>query len=103
MQLFSRNKALSVLSLGALAALGACGDDVTVPVAPAAPVVISITPPSSSLNVGESVSFAVQISGGNPAPTLASCTSSNTAVATAAVNAGASRSPALSSRDQSSS
>ncbi len=91
MQLFSRNKALSVLSLGALAALGACGDDVTVPVAPAAPVVITITPPSSSLNVGESVSFAVQISGGNPAPTLASCTSSNTAVATAAVNAGACR------------
>ncbi len=91
MQLFSRNKALSVLSLGALAALGACGDDVTVPVAPAAPVVISITPPSSSLNVGESVSFAVQISGGSPAPTLASCTSSNTAVATAAVNAGACR------------
>ncbi|WP_439643110.1 beta strand repeat-containing protein [Gemmatimonas sp.] len=91
MQLFSRNKTLSVLSLGALAALGACGDDVTVPVAPAAPVVISITPPSSSLNVGESVSFAVQISGGNPAPTLASCTSSNTAVATAAVNAGACR------------
>lgn len=88
MQLFSRNKALAALSLGALAALGACGDDVTVPVAPPAPVVISITPPNANMNVGESLNFAVQISGGSTtaAPTLASCTSSNTAVATAAVS-----------------
>lgn len=88
MQLFSRNKALIALSLGAMAALGACGDDVTVPVAPPAPVVISITPPNANMNVGESLNFAVQISGGNltAAPTLASCTSSNSAVATAAVS-----------------
>jgi uncharacterized protein YjdB len=91
MQLFSRKKALAALSLGALAALGACGDDVTVPVAPAAPVVISITPPSASMNVGESVSFAVQISGGSTTPTLASCTSSNPAVASAAVAGSACR------------
>ncbi|MCE2954984.1 MAG: Ig-like domain-containing protein [Gemmatimonas sp.] len=93
MQLFSRNKALAALSLGALAALGACGDDVTVPVAPAAPVVISITPPSASMNVGEALNFAVQISGGSTtaAPTLSSCTSSNAAVATAAVQGSACR------------
>ena len=85
MSLFNRNKALVALSLGALAALGACGDDVTVPVAPAAPVVLTISPPSASMNIGESLNFAVQISGGSTtsAPTLASCTSSNTAVATA--------------------
>ena len=87
MQLFSRNKALAAVSLGALAALGACGDDVTVPVAPAAPVVISISPPSATMNVGERLTFAVSIGGGSAtaAPTLASCTSSNTAVITAAV------------------
>ncbi len=93
MQLFSRNKALAALSLGALAALGACGDDVTVPVAPPAPVVISITPPNANMNIGESLNFAVQISGGSTtaAPTLASCTSSNTAVATATVSGQACR------------
>ena len=93
MQLFSRNKALAALSLGALAALGACGDDVTVPVAPPAPVVISITPPNANMNIGESLNFAVQISGGSTtaAPTLQSCTSSNTAVATATVSGQACR------------
>ncbi len=87
MQLFSRKKAIIAVSLSALTALGACGDNVTVPVAPAAPVVVSITPPSASMNVGERLNFAVQISGGSTtaAPTLASCTSSNAAVATAAV------------------
>jgi len=84
MQLFSRNKAIIALSLGALA-LGACGDDVTVPVAPAAPITLSITPPSANMNIGESVNFAVQISGGpsTGGPTLASCTSSSATVATA--------------------
>jgi uncharacterized protein YjdB len=93
MPLFNRNKALVALSLGALAALGACGDDVTVPVAPAAPVVLTISPPSASMNIGESLNFAVQISGGSTtaAPTLASCTSSNTAVVTAAVAGSACR------------
>ena len=61
MQLFSRNKAIVALALSALA-LGACGDDVTVPVAPAAPTTLSITPPSATMNVGEAVNFAVQIS-----------------------------------------
>ncbi|MBU6365902.1 MAG: Ig-like domain-containing protein [Gemmatimonadetes bacterium] len=93
MPLFNRNKALVALSLGALAALGACGDDVTVPVAPAAPVVLTISPPSANMNIGESLNFAVQISGGSAtaAPTLASCTSSNAAVATAAVQGSACR------------
>ena len=85
MQLFSRNKAIVALSLGALA-LGACGDDVTVPVAPAAPITLSITPPSANMNIGEAVNFAVQISGGATAPTLASCTTSSATVATALVS-----------------
>ena len=85
MQLFSRNKAIVALSLGALA-LGACGDDVTVPVAPAAPITLSITPPSANMNIGEAVNFAVQISGGTGAATLASCTSSSATVATATVS-----------------
>ncbi|MDQ8163721.1 MAG: Ig-like domain-containing protein, partial [Gemmatimonadota bacterium] len=85
MQLFSRNKAIVALSLGALA-LGACGDDVTVPVAPAAPITLSITPPSANMNIGEAVNFAVQISGGTGASTLASCTSSSATVATATVS-----------------
>lgn len=86
MQLFSRNKAIVALSLGALA-LGACGDDVTVPVAPTAPITLSITPPSANMNVGEAVNFAVQISGGatTGGPTLASCTTSSATVATAVV------------------
>ena len=85
MQLFSRKKALVAVSLSALAALGACGDNVTVPVAPLASVQVTITPPSANMNVGERLSFAVQIVGGSTTtpPTLASCTSSNTAVATA--------------------
>jgi uncharacterized protein YjdB len=99
MQLFSRKKAFAALSLGALFALGACGDDVTVPVAPDAPVVISITPPSATMNIGESLNFAVQITGGpsTGAPTLASCTSSNSAVATAAVQGSACRVTAVTS------
>ncbi|MFN8717477.1 MAG: Ig-like domain-containing protein [Gemmatimonadaceae bacterium] len=93
MQLFSRNKALIALSLGALTALGACGDDVTVSEPAPTPVTVAITPPSASMNVGESLNFAVQISGGaaTATPTLASCTSSNTAVATAAVSGAACR------------
>ena len=91
MQLFSRNKAIVALSLGALA-LGACGDDVTVPVAPAAPITLSITPPSANMNIGESVNFAVQISGGSAtsSPTI-TCTSSSATVATATVSGSACR------------
>ena len=86
MQLFSRNKAIVALSLGALA-LGACGDDVTVPVTPDAPITLSITPPSALMNVGESLNFAVQISGGSVTnrPTLASCVTSSATVVTATV------------------
>lgn len=93
MQLFSRKKTFALLSLGALAALGACGDDVTVTEPAPLPVTVTITPPSANMNVGESLNFAVQISGGSTtaAPTLASCTSSNTAVATAAVSGSACR------------
>jgi uncharacterized protein YjdB len=94
MQLFSRNKAIVALSLGALA-LGACGDDVTVPVAPAAPITLSITPPSANMNIGEAVNFAVQISGGATAPTLASCTTSSATVATAAVSGSSCRVTAI--------
>jgi uncharacterized protein YjdB len=98
MQLFSRNKALVALSLGALAALGACGDDVTVTAPPATPVTVSISPPSASMNVGESLNFAVQITGGSTTtpPTLSTCTSSNAAVATAAVSGSACRVTAVS-------
>ena len=92
MQLFSRNKAIVALALGALA-LGACGDDVTVPVAPAAPTTLSITPPSATMNVGEAVNFAVQIS--NSASTLASCTSSSATVATATVSGSSCRVTAI--------
>lgn len=99
MQLFSRKKAFAALSLGALFALGACGDDVTVAAAPDAVVVVSITPPSANMNIGESLNLAVQITGGSTTtpPTLTSCTSSNTAVATAAVQTGSCRVTAVAS------
>ncbi|HEY0931840.1 MAG TPA: Ig-like domain-containing protein [Gemmatimonas sp.] len=92
MQLFSRKKAFVALSLGALVALGACGDDVTVTEQPT-PEIVSITPPSANMNVGESLNFSVTITGGNATtpPTLQSCTSSNPAVATATAAAPACR------------
>ncbi len=98
MQLFSRNKALLALSLGALTALGACGDDVTVTAPPPTPVTVSISPPSASMNVGESLNFAVQITGGSTTtpPTLSTCTSSNAAVATATLSGSACRVTAVS-------
>ncbi len=100
MQLFSRKKALFAASLVALGGLAACGDDVTVPVAPEPlpdPVVVTISPPNATMNVGEALTFAVQITGGNPTPTLASCTSSNTSVATAAVQGAGCRVSAVAS------
>lgn len=96
MQLFSRKRTLAALSLGALVALGACGDDVQLTEVP--PVeTVTITPPSANMNVGESLNFAVTITGGNATtpPTLTSCTSSNAAVATAAVTGSACRVTAL--------
>jgi trimeric autotransporter adhesin len=88
MQLFSRNKALAALSLGALAALGACGDDVTVPPAVNPPVTVTISPSNANVNVGAFVDLAVAISGGTTTPTLTSCSTSSAAVATAAVQGG---------------
>jgi uncharacterized protein YjdB len=86
MHFFSRRNASLALSLAAVGVLAACGDDVTVPVEPPPPVVISVTPQNVTLNPGGSATLAVQITGGNPTPTLASCTSANAAVATAAVS-----------------
>ena len=84
MHFFSRKKALLTASLAALGGLTACGDDVVVPVIEPQ-VVIVITPSNASMNIGESLSFAVQVTGGSTTtpPSLASCTSSNTAVAAA--------------------
>jgi len=88
MQLFSRNKALAALSLGALVALGACGDDVTVPAPVNPPVAVTISPSNANVNVGASVDLAVAITGGASTPTLASCSTSSAAVATVAVQGG---------------
>jgi len=88
MQLFSRNKALAALSLGALVALGACGDDVTVPAPVNPPVSVTISPSNANVNVGASVDLAVAITGGASTPTLASCSTSSAAVATVAVQGG---------------
>jgi uncharacterized protein YjdB len=91
MQFFSRKKALLTASLAALGGLAGCGDNVTVPVPPLASIVITITPQNASMNIGESLNFAVQITGGSTTtpPTLASCSTSNAAVATASVNGAA--------------
>jgi len=86
MHFFSRRNASLALGLAAVGVLAACGDDVTVPVAPPAPVVISITPQAVTLNPGASATLSVQISGGDPTPTLASCASGATGVATATVS-----------------
>src|SRR6476620_11170525 len=97
MQLFSRKKALLAAALSALSVLGACGDDVVVSPDPVLPVVLSISPPAASLNVGESANFVVQISGGNATtpPTVTACASSNTAVATATLAAPTCRATAV--------
>ncbi len=86
MHFFSRRNASLALSLAAVGVLAACGDDVTVPIAPPAPVTISITPSLVTLNPGQTGTLSVQIAGGDPTPTLASCTSSSTSVVTAAVS-----------------
>lgn len=84
MQFFSRKKALLTVGLAAISGLTACGDNVTVPVAPAASVAISLTPSNASMNIGDTQVFSVQITGGSTTtpPTLASCSSSNSAVVT---------------------
>ncbi len=83
MTFFSRRNASLALSLAAVGVLAACGDDVTVPIAPPTPVTISITPQAVTLNPGQTGTLSVQISGGDPTPTLASCASNTPAVATA--------------------
>lgn len=85
MHFFSQKKALLTASLAALGGLAACGDDVTVPVVPVTPVVIMMTPGNAAMNILDVQTFAVQITGGSTTtpPTLATCTSSNAAVATA--------------------
>ena len=97
MQLFSQKKALFAVSLGALFALGACGDNVTVPAAVQQAESVSITPPSASLSVGESAVFNVQIVGGSTTapPTLASCASSAAGVATATLAGSSCRATAI--------
>ncbi len=98
MQLFSRKKALFAASLGALVALGACGDNVTVPAPVTTPEVVSVSPSFANLNVGEAAVFNVQITGGSATtpPMLASCATSNAAVATAALAGAACRATAVS-------
>ncbi len=86
MHFFSRRNASLALSLAAVGVLAACGDDVTVPIAPPAPVVVSITPQAVTLNPGATATLSVQISGGSPTPTLASCATGAAGVATAAVS-----------------
>lgn len=83
MHFFSRRNASLALSLAAVGVLAACGDDVTVPVAPPPAVTVSITPQAVTLNPGGTATLSVQIAGGNPTPTLQSCTTGNSAVATA--------------------
>jgi|GEM_PF-5236126 len=55
------------------------------------PVVVSLSPTALSLNVGESGTLSVQITGGSPTPMLASCTSSQASIATATVAGSACR------------
>ena len=88
MHFFSRRNASLALSLAAVGVLAACGDDVVVPVAPAPPVTVSITPQAVSLNPGASATLSVQIAGGSPTPTLQSCSTGASSVATAAVAGG---------------
>lgn len=85
MTFFSRRNASLALSLAAVGVLAACGDDVTVPIAPPTPVSISITPQAVTLNPGQTGTLSVQITGGAPTPTLQACQSASAAVATAAV------------------
>ena len=59
MHFFSRRNASLALSLAAVGVLAACGDDVTVPVAPPAPVVVSITPQAVTLNPGSTATLSV--------------------------------------------
>ncbi len=76
-----------VLLLPAMGA--ACKGSTTglVPPPPPPPAVsISISPPTATINVGATSSFNVSVTGGSPAATLASCTSSSSAVATVVQN-----------------
>jgi hypothetical protein len=71
-----------------IAACGGGGGDgfVRVPDPPTSPVVITIAPASAAVNQGATVSFTVSITGGTTTPTLASCTSSSSAIASVVVS-----------------
>jgi len=54
-------------------------------------VVVALSPTSLALNVGESGTFSVQITGGLTTPTLATCTSSDVSIVTVTLTAAACR------------
>lgn len=62
------------------------GGDGFVTVQPPPAVSVTLAPGSATVSVGNSTSFAVSITGGSPTPSLSSCSSSNSAVATVTVN-----------------
>gem|GEM_PF-1539098 len=92
-----RVAAMGALAIAALSGCGGGGDGILRD-PPADPVVIGISPPNTSVNVGEGFTFAVQLSGGSRTapPTLASCASSNAVVATSAVQGSGCRVTAIS-------
>lgn len=53
---------------------------------PATTVVVSMSPNAGTVNAGATTTFAVTITGGSPVPTLSTCSSSNSGIATAVVN-----------------
>jgi hypothetical protein len=81
-------RCVAALSAVLLASCGGGGDGfVPVTPNPPPPLVINMTPSSSTVNVGASATYAVSVSGGTaPTPTLASCASSSTPIATVSVN-----------------
>ncbi|MEP6781800.1 MAG: hypothetical protein ABJC26_18010, partial [Gemmatimonadaceae bacterium] len=65
MQFFSRKKALLTVSLAALGGLAACGDNVTVPATQVSSVQVFISPNNAAANIGDVLTFSVQITGGS--------------------------------------
>ncbi len=85
MHFFSRRHASFAVALAAVGVLAACGDDVTVPVQ-VDPVLVSISPSAATLSKGGTANLSVQITGGSPTPTLQTCATGSSAVATVAVS-----------------
>ncbi len=73
-----------VLSALVLTSCGGGGEGIIV--VPPNPVSVSMSPTTATVDIGATTSFSVSISGGSPTPTLSTCSSSNSAVATAATN-----------------